>query len=467
MRVVVVGGGISGLAAAWVAAHAEPAPEVVVLERAGVPGGKAVTHTEDGWRVECGPTGYLAPDAGVDRLLAETGVGADAVPADEASAHRFVVRGGRMREVAAHPLKFARSGILGPLGLLRVLGEPFVSARAEDAGDESVWGFARRRIGRQAADRLVAPMVLGVFAGDARRLSLAAAFPRLAELERAHGSLVRGMIAGRRRTRSAGGGPTGPRGRLTSLREGMGSLSLALAGGPFEVRCNVTVEALERRDAGWALRAGGDWLEADGVVLAVEAFTASRLLATVAPEAAAELEGIAYPPVAVVGLGYEESAWAAVPAGFGVLIPRGGVCAPSASCGRATSSPADRPRAIACCAPWSVVPSIPRRLWPPTTRCTGWWRRRRGVCSASKRRRCSATCGAGGAPSRSTSWVTVAGWPASRQAWPACRGWSWPATRYTASPSGRRWSRVSPPPSVASRRCAEAASSPRGDRLKR
>ncbi|MEE2778703.1 MAG: protoporphyrinogen oxidase [Acidobacteriota bacterium] len=321
MRLVVIGGGVSGLTAAWVAARADPALEVLVLERGSVVGGKARTFRDGDWRVECGPTGFLAPDENIERLLSETGLDASVVSADEAAAHRFVVRGGRVREVSPHPIKFLGSGILGPLGAARALAEPFVGRRKGD-GDESVWHFASRRVGRQAADRLAAPMVLGVFAGDARRLSLAAAFPRLAELETDHGSLVRGVLARGREVR-AGARARTPPGKLTSLSEGMGALCEALGEGPFELRRGRPVDVIQPCGGGYSVRVAGDDISADAVVLACEAFAAGNLVEAFAPSLAGELSAISYPPVSVVGLGFEGSAWAGVPHGFGVLVPRG------------------------------------------------------------------------------------------------------------------------------------------------
>ncbi|HVR31017.1 MAG TPA: protoporphyrinogen oxidase [Thermoanaerobaculia bacterium] len=366
-RLVVIGGGISGLAAAHAAAERSAALggsgelEIVVLEREACVGGKARTSVADGFTVECGPNGFLAPDAGIDRLVRAAGLEGELLPADEAAARRFVVRGGRMRQVSAHPLRFAWSGILSPLGILRLLGEPLIPGRARDAGDESVWDFARRRLGRQAADRLVAPMVLGVFAGDARRLSLPAAFPRLAALEADHGSLVRGMLARRRQLRDCGaggpasarrrgqdagglaaeggaaGGPAGPAGHLTSFAAGIETLPVALARGPahhaaIEVRVGAPVTAVERAADGrfevrFGRRAelGGETLvlDADAVVLACEAWAGAALVRELAPTLARGLSEIYYPPVAVAALGFTTEGARGIPRGFGVLVPRG------------------------------------------------------------------------------------------------------------------------------------------------
>ncbi|MGH7654345.1 MAG: protoporphyrinogen oxidase, partial [Gemmatimonadaceae bacterium] len=318
-RLVVVGAGISGLAAAWAARHtaarAGVALDVIVLERGAGVGGKARTIVRDGWMVEGGPSGFLSGRPELDALIEAAGLTGQLLPARTAAKRRFIFRAGRMRELKVSPVGLAASGLLGAGGLLRLAAEPFV-ARATSGVDESVWAFAARRLGVQAADRLVSPATLGVFAGDAKRLSMTSAFPKMAALEREHGSLVRGMIARRR----------GARARLTSLRDGMQSLPRALAAtGGFAVRCNADVRAIVRTPRGWSVAMEGDGtlLDADAIVIAAEPFAAAQLLRPLAPSAADALDAIPCPPVTVGALGYAAEAAAAIPDGFGVLVSRG------------------------------------------------------------------------------------------------------------------------------------------------
>jgi oxygen-dependent protoporphyrinogen oxidase len=326
-RLVIVGAGISGLAAARGAAEeAASVPgglEILVLEKDPRVGGKAATVAEDGYLVETGPTGYLDNDEGMDELVALAGMRADKLPANAAAARRFLVRGGRVREIFAHPLKFAAGGIMSPLGMLRMVGEPLVPAR-RDGADESVWEFARRRVGREAADRLIAPMMLGIFAGDAKRLSLPAAFPRLRALEEEHGGLVRGMLA--RRKAKGAGTPAGPSGVLTSFARGLQTLPERLAAAPgVTVRTGAGVRAIAPRDGGGFAVAleRSEPIAAHAVIVAAEPWAAAAMLREMAPRAAARLDEIPCPPVAVVALGYGAEGLAKVPRGFGVLIPRG------------------------------------------------------------------------------------------------------------------------------------------------
>jgi len=328
-RLVIVGAGISGLAAAWAAARTARQQglelEILLLEKSGEAGGKAKSVHSDGYLVEIGPTAFMGGEPALEELVDLAGLRDQCTPAQAAAAHRFIVRGGKLREVPTHPLKFATAGILGPGGLLRIALEPFIRKRTSGE-DESVHDFARRRIGAQSADRLVSPMVLGVFAGDAKRLSLPAAFPRLAALEREHGSLIRGLIA-KRKDRTAGG-PGGPAGGLFSFRDGLQSLPVALAEhGPFEVRLNTGVREIvpsPESEAGWRVLLEGQPapLSADAVILSGEPWAMAPVVRGASAALADLLDGISCPPVAVVALAFEAETATGVPRGFGVLIPR-------------------------------------------------------------------------------------------------------------------------------------------------
>jgi oxygen-dependent protoporphyrinogen oxidase len=319
-RLVVIGGGISGTAAAFTARKRSREVardlDVVLLEKETEVGGKALSEVEDGWLFETGPLGYLNNEPIVDELAQDAGLGAEILRAGDAQSHRFVFGRGRPREVKASPIGFARSGLLSFGGLLRVAREPWIPGKRDD-GDESVWDFAARRLGAEFADRLIHPMVLGIFAGDAKRLSLPAAFPVMAELEREHGSLIRAQIARARRSKGSSGAV------LSSFRDGMQSLPRALAArGGFTVRTNSSVRAIERGDGYRIVLEGGVTLSADAVILACEGFQSAAILAGIAPAVSRGLLEIPTPSITVVALGYGPEARSAIPEGFGVLIPR-------------------------------------------------------------------------------------------------------------------------------------------------
>jgi len=318
-RLVVVGGGLAGLAAAWTAhrlgGDIPGGLEVVLLERHREVGGKIRTLTENGWLVEAGPSGFLSGRPELTRLIEDAGLAPAILPANAEAGHRFLLRDGRLREIPTHPMRFARSGLLTVPGLIRMLGELLIPTRHED-GEETVWAFAARRLGRQVADRLVAPMALGVFAGDAHRLSLPAAFPRMAALEREHGSLLKALVARRGRMGT---------GTLTSFRGGLQQLPRALAArAGFRVHCGAEVNGLRHDSGQWRITLAGEReaLPADAVILATEPGAMATLLEPLSSRAADDLRSIPCPPVSVVALGYPADSCQGVPHGFGVLIGR-------------------------------------------------------------------------------------------------------------------------------------------------
>ncbi|MDQ1348677.1 MAG: protoporphyrinogen/coproporphyrinogen oxidase [Acidobacteriota bacterium] len=361
-RIVVVGGGIAGLATAYElrerAARVPGGLDVRLVEAAPRLGGNLRTERDGGYRVEWGPNGFLDNVPETLDLVRRLGLEAELCPSDAAAARRFFFRNGRLHLLPSGPGSFLTCPVLSLPGRLRVLGEPF--AAKHPGGDETVYEFARRRIGPEAAHVLVGAMVSGVFAGDARQLSLASCFPKMAEMEAEHGGLVSAMLA-KQRARGAArrrlaelrargedapemerpGGPVGPAGRLTSFRGGIQTFTDALGAalGPA-VESGRALERLERIDAPeviagstrlWRLAlAGGELLEADEVVLAVPAAQAAPLLAPLDAALGATLGAIPSASLAVLALAYDEKVFHAraltqstgAPNGFGFLVPR-------------------------------------------------------------------------------------------------------------------------------------------------
>jgi oxygen-dependent protoporphyrinogen oxidase len=324
VQVAIVGGGITGLAtAAWLEID-HGIEDVALLEASARTGGKIRTEIEDGHTLEWGPQGFLdnAPDT--IELVRQIGLGNETVTADETSADRFIVRDGRLRRVPTSPIAFLTSDVLPLGGRLRVLGEPFSPKPPE--GDETVFDFARRRIGATAADILVDAMVTGVFAGDSRQLSLAATFPRMAAMETEHGSLTRALVARMRQARREGrrsGGPAGPGGTLTTLAGGMGRLPAAIADRLGDrLRLSCPVETMESRGSAYDLRGPSAEVTAKAVLLTTPAGDTARLLKPVAPAAVDPLLEMRTAPIAVVMTSYgDESAFGRPLRGFGFLVP--------------------------------------------------------------------------------------------------------------------------------------------------
>src|SRR5262249_20045397 len=211
-RVVIVGGGISGLALAHRLRQAAPAAEVTVLEERPRPGGTMWTERRDGFQVEIGPNGFLDTKPTTADLCRDLGLGDRLLAASEtAQRNRYLFLDGRLRALRGSPLSFLGSGLLSWRGKLGLLLERWRPPR-RDGGDESIDAFARRRAGREAAEVLADALVTGIYAGDPHLLSMPAAFPRLARLEEEYGSVLKGLArsARQRRAEAAARGETAP-----------------------------------------------------------------------------------------------------------------------------------------------------------------------------------------------------------------------------------------------------------------
>jgi len=319
MRVIVIGAGITGLTTALTlrdeARRLGGRLDLRVIEREPQAGGHARTIAADGFLVEAGPNGFLNREPETLALIEALGLGSRVVTANAASARRFILRDGRLCQVPDGPGALLRTPALSWRGKLRLLAEPW--AAGPPGTDETVHAFAARRIGAEAADVLVDTAVSGISAGDSRRLSVAAQFPMMVEMEREHGGLFRAMFARRR----SGLGPS----RLLSFDGGMGVLPRAMVTALGDaVSTGVAVASVERRNGAWRLRLDdGASLDADCLVCATPARVTNRLVRGLDPELAAALDEVAYAGVAVAALGYRVSDVPRALDGYGYLVTRG------------------------------------------------------------------------------------------------------------------------------------------------
>jgi oxygen-dependent protoporphyrinogen oxidase len=356
MRVAIVGAGVAGLAAAHAlrrdAARRGAALAVTVLEAGDRPGGRLRTTREDGWLIEWAATAIQGTEGAAWRVAEEAGLATDRVIARSDSARRYICRGGALHLVPLSPAALFGFGAISAAARFRVVLEPLFATRV--VHDESVHDYAKRHIGEEAARVLVGAAVRGIFAGDARKLSVDAAFPVMREMERAHRSLVFAMIArmgaARRAARRDGGGATGrgsagagggttgtgppPRasmaagpGRraLWSFARGLESFVEALAA-PLgdSLRLRSPVLSITREGDGYALSlATGTRLEADQVVLAASPRASAALLRDLAPDAARLLSDIVSAGLTVVAMGFRPEAFRTPPDGYGFLVSPG------------------------------------------------------------------------------------------------------------------------------------------------
>ncbi len=306
--ILIVGGGLSGLALAYRLQHAAPQLAITLLEKDTRPGGKIHTEMHDGFRFEHGPNGFLDTKPTTLALCNALGLGDRLIAASDAAAkNRYLFLRGRLHRLPSSFWSFVRSPVLSWRGKWGLLTERFRVAR-RDGADESIDAFARRRAGDEVADVLADAFVTGIHAGDPKRLSLRATFPRLAELEKQHGSVMRGFAAAAKQRRAAANarGEAYQRpGTMWSFREGLQALVDGLRTGLRQPPIVGTgVRRLERREGppGWIIHGDGqDCWEADAVVLACPAYEQAALLADLDVELAEQINAIAYNRIAVVG----------------------------------------------------------------------------------------------------------------------------------------------------------------------
>ena len=321
-KLIIAGGGLSGLSLAWFLRELRPGWEILVLEAGARSGGKAWTIKEEGFVCEKGVNGVLDNKPSTLALAARLGL--DPLRSNDAARRRFVIRNGQLFQLPVSPLQFLNSKILSFPGRLRVVAEALVS-KGDMSKDESLADFARRRLGREAFQYLIDPMATGIYAGDPERLSLRSCFPRIHELERDYGSLIRAMIKLQREAKKKGkkGPGAGPGGVLTSFTTGMNELvdALVRALGPA-IRLNSSVASISRNNNGWRVYLqDGKEFESSHVVLACPAKAVSEVLKETAPDIVKLAKQIHYPPVSIVCMGIKQGTTDNSLNGFGFLAP--------------------------------------------------------------------------------------------------------------------------------------------------
>ncbi|MET8763339.1 protoporphyrinogen oxidase [Lentzea sp. NPDC004782] len=318
-RVAIIGGGISGLATAYFLHASRPAPEVVLLEAGGRLGGKVLTREVAGHRVDTGPDGFLLRTPGMRALIDSLGLRPALVT--PASAGAYLWSRSSLRRLPAgaqfglpHRIRpLLESRLLSPAGLLRAAGDLVLPATALP-DDPTVAELVRARFGDQVLDRLVDPLLGGIHAGRADRLSARSTVPDIEGLARESRSL---HLALRRRANGASSGPA-----FATLETGMSGLVDALAATLDDVRLGTAAIAVEPLAHGYRVHLDpGGPLDVDAVVLAVPAPAAARLLAPLAPDAAVALDEIPYADVASVVLAYPQQAVRRPLDGTGFLVP--------------------------------------------------------------------------------------------------------------------------------------------------
>ena len=314
--VAILGGGIAGLTAAFQLQQAGLG--VTVLEAKNQPGGVIQTEQSKGFLVEYGPNSLRAPTPLLTSLVESLGLADEVAEASTAARRRYVVRDGNLVALPTSPSSLLHTRFLSVKGKLRLLREPFTAPADPDA-EESVATFVRRRLGREMLDYGANPFVAGIFAGDPARLSLRHAFPRLWAQEQQYGSLLKGQFKTARQRTAQGNMPG-----IFSFREGLQCLPDALAARLSDLRLGTTVTKLERTAQGWTVTTQQEDATTSATYDAVLSTLPLHRLADLRFAAeldASPLSNVAYPPVAVVAMGFRREAVAHPLDGFGVLVP--------------------------------------------------------------------------------------------------------------------------------------------------
>jgi len=321
MRLLIVGGGISGLSLAYFLLEKDPSLDILVLESEKKAGGKIWTDRVEGFLCEGGVNGFLDNRPRTLELAAKLGL--TPVRSNDAARKRFIFSDGKLHMLPESPLSFFTSNLLSLYGRLRIVWEIVVPKGGGD--DETLADFARRRLGREAFEKLIDPMASGIYAGDPETMSLKSCFPRIYDLENKYGSLIQGMIKLQKEAKKTGKkvGP-GPGGVLTSFYDGMEVFIAALKNFLGErLKTESRVVSIDKKgDTYTVFLSDNSKIEAEGVVIATPAHAASEIVKDFNRTLSLNLGEILYPPVSVACLGYRKDKVGQPLDGFGFLVPK-------------------------------------------------------------------------------------------------------------------------------------------------
>lgn len=325
--IVIVGGGISGLAAAHYLARRRPEFEVVVIEQDRQLGGKIRTEHVDGFVVEGGPDSFLSSKARGLGLAQELGLKGRLQGTNEEMRRTWVMFDGRLHDLPAglsglvpsrlEPL--LDSDLFSPEGKARLGREPSIPARSGNE-DESLASFIVRRFGGEVYERMIEPLMSGIYAGDGTQLSLAATFPQLRRLEQEFGSIIEAL-----RATQQGEAPQAGRSPFMTFMGGMAELVYTLQQNMPSVRVSTGTGAttIRRDSSGFAVDLDdGARIHAAAVILAAPAYAASKLLAHIDDELSATLASIPLVSSATVSLAYAADQVPRALQGYGYVVPR-------------------------------------------------------------------------------------------------------------------------------------------------
>lgn len=325
-RVIIVGGGVSGISAAYYLAK-DGAPSTIVERRPRL-GGVIQTESVHGCTIETGPDCFPSAKPWALDLIRELGLADEVIGSNDHLRVTYVRKGGKlvplpdglMLMIPTKILPLVTTPLLGWGAKIRMGLEWFRRPGGAALEDRSVAEFIEDHYGREAVDYLTEPLLSGIYGGDPNQLSAETVLTRFVELEAKYGSLTRGVLHARRKVASeAKGQPL-----FQTLKGGLGRLVSAAVAATKPPRETIFAEAetLERAAAGWRVRVAGEWMETENVALAGPAYEAGALLARVDPDLAALLNAVPYTSSIIVSLGYKKAGFSHPLNGFGFLVPK-------------------------------------------------------------------------------------------------------------------------------------------------
>ena len=327
-RVAIIGGGISGLAAAWELEKQRGSGaelEYALFESSPRFGGVLLTEQVEGCVIEAGPDSFLTEKPWANDLCREVGLDDQLIGSNDGARKTYILVNGKlvplpdglMFMVPTNLAATLMSPLFSASTKLRITKEWFHPPQGVNT-DETVVSFVERHYGSEMVERLADPLLAGVYGGEASQLSVRAVLPRFTAMEAEHGSLGRAMLAARKKANAA------PRPLFTSLRQGMQQMADAIVSRlpASSLHSDTPVQCLQRQSGGWVVSAGMASNLFDAVIIATPAHAAASLLQMASSELANELRDISYTSSITINLGYERSVRASLPAGFGFLVPR-------------------------------------------------------------------------------------------------------------------------------------------------
>ncbi len=322
--VVVIGGGVSGLAAAWSASNS--GTDTVLLERSERFGGSVVTHKLGDYRIEGGPHSLLVNEPELEEFLRDSGLWERSVESSDAAQKRFVVRDGAPEALPDSLFRFISGSFLSVPGKMRMLLEPFLHGTAP-AGEEAIGPWVERHFGREVREGLADPFISGIYAGDPDKISMQAAFPKLAEIAALHPSLLRSFLKKKKLIKESGVERYAR--KMISFPEGLGEIVGHLVRkGKFDSLAGVRLQSIDRDSAQWRVRyrMGSDpklhTLRAPSLLVAVPPQILPELTFPAGiKESLAVFSEVESPPVTTFSIAFKRKDVSHPLDGFGMLAP--------------------------------------------------------------------------------------------------------------------------------------------------